>query len=198
MLQNLGLMTQALGLGGFSNYAAHPYIWFKTLGFRMNESTVSHNYGLGPLGKHLLRLLGKDVLIPTPVGLEKDGKVLLKPFCPPYYKTMEDAVMAFVDYKYGAGTGTLCKGAAATAWRDGEAVQDGIPRCSDEAIAATVAYSEYIYDRYGRFPAHLGPFRSVLGYQAHHLDIDFYDRFYQDDALTDTQRNHPDHQAPVG
>jgi hypothetical protein len=71
-------------------------------------------------------------------------------------------------------------------------VQAGIPRCSDEAIAATVAYCEYIYDRYGRFTAHLGPLRPVLGYQAHHLDIDFYNHFYQAGALTDAQREHVD------
>jgi hypothetical protein len=137
------------------------------------------------------------VLIPTPVGLERDGKVLLKPFCPPYYRSMEEAVMAFVDYKFATGVGTMRDGGAATAWRDGKAVQTGIPRPSDEAVAATVAYCEYIFDRYGRFPAHLGPFRTVLGYQAHHLDIDFYNRFYQDDALTDAHREHPDHQAAV-
>jgi hypothetical protein len=37
MLQNLGLMTQALGLGGFPHFAAHPFIWFQALGFRMQE-----------------------------------------------------------------------------------------------------------------------------------------------------------------
>src|SRR6185436_5841304 len=29
MLQNLGLMTQALGLGGFPYFAAHPFIWMQ-------------------------------------------------------------------------------------------------------------------------------------------------------------------------
>ena len=35
ILQNLALMTQALGLGGFPHFAAHPFSWFETLGFRM-------------------------------------------------------------------------------------------------------------------------------------------------------------------
>jgi hypothetical protein len=46
---------------------------------------------------------------------------------------------------------------------------------SDEAIAATIAYCKYIHDRYGRFPINGGPFRTLLAYQAHRLDSDFYD-----------------------
>jgi hypothetical protein len=188
MLQNLGLMAQALGLGGFPHFAAHPFIWFQTLGFRIQEPPFSRTIGAGPVTTTLLRALRKDVRVPTAVGLERDGQVLIKPFCPPYYRTMEEAVLAFVDYKYAQGTGTLRDGGAATAWRDGGAVQAGIPRYPEEAIAATIAYCEYVYARYGRFPANSGPFRTTVAYQAHHLDPDFYDRFYRPDALTETQR----------
>ena len=118
--------------------------------------------------------------MPTAVGLERDGAVLLKPFCPPYYRDMEQAVLAYVNYKYAPGTGTLSDGGAASAWRDGAAVQAGIPRPSDQTIAATIAYCDYVYQRYGRFPASNGPFRTVLAYQAHHLDSAFYDAFYRD------------------
>ena len=38
MLQNLVLLTRALGLRGFLHFAAHPFIWFQTLGFRKQES----------------------------------------------------------------------------------------------------------------------------------------------------------------
>jgi len=60
---------------------------------------------------------------------------------------------------------------------------------SEEAVEATVAYCEYVWSTYGRFSAHLAPFRTVVGYQAHHLDVEFYDRFYRADALSPTQRN---------
>ena len=56
--------------------------------------------------------------------------------------------------------------------------------------AATIAYCEYVHARYGRFPANSGPFRTILAHQAHHLDPDFYDRFYLPEALSDTQRRH--------
>ena len=187
ILQNLGLMTQALGLGGFAHFVAHPFIWMQTLGFRMEELPFSRVIGAGPSMKLLMKVLKKDVPIPTAVGLERDGDVLIKPFCPPYYRTMEDAVLAFIDYKFAGGMGTFRDGGTATAWRDGAAVQAGIPVYSEQAIAATIAYCEYVYTRYGRFPANSGPFRTVLAYQAHHLDLDFYDAFYKPGAYTTTQ-----------
>lgn len=188
MLQSLGLMAQALGLGGFPHFAAHPYIWFQTLGFRMQQPRFSRISGTGPVLTPLLRALKKDVRVPTAVGLERDGQVLIKPYCPPYYRTMEEAVLAFVDYKYAQGRGTFRDGGAATGWQDGAAVQAGIPRYSDRTIAATIAYCTYVYDRYGRFPANSGPFRTVLAYQAHHLDPDFYGRFYRSEAVSAPHR----------
>jgi hypothetical protein len=190
MLQNLGLMTQALGLGGFPHFAAHPFIWFQALGFRMQEIPFSHTIGAGRLTKRVMRALGKDLPVPTAVGLERNGDVLIKPFSPPYFRNMEEAVLAFVDYKYKQGKGTFRDGGAATGWREGARVQHGIPRYSDEAIAATIAYCEYVYERYGRFPSNSGPFRTVLAHQAHHLDPDFYDRFYRRQTLSETQGSH--------
>jgi hypothetical protein len=64
-------------------------------------------------------------------------------------------------------------------------VQARIPPYSDEAIAATIAHCEYLYQRYGRFPPASGPFRTVLAYQAHRLDADFYKRFYRPGTLAD-------------
>src|SRR5205085_1379781 len=106
------------------------------------------------------------------------------------YRNMEEAVRAFVDYKYAQGTGTFRDGGANTGWLDGAAIQSDIPRYSDRAIEATIAYCEYIFGRYGRFPALGGPFRTVLAYQAHHLDMEFYDKFYKPGALSETQRTH--------
>ncbi|MFN8512015.1 MAG: hypothetical protein U0841_05395 [Chloroflexia bacterium] len=188
MLQNLGLMTQALGLGGFPFFAAHPYIWPQALGFRMEQPSFSATIGAGPVLKGLLRALRRDIPVPTAVGLERNGEVLLRPFCPPYSRTMEEAVVSFVETKYRENAGIFRDGGAATAWRDGAAVQAGIPRYSDRTIAAVIAYCTYIHRHYGRFPAAGGPFRTVLAYQAHHLDPAFYEQFYRPEALTETQR----------
>jgi hypothetical protein len=182
ILQNLGLMTQALGLGGFPHFAAHPYIWPQALGFRMQQIAFSRTIGAGPLMKTMLRVLGKELAVPTAVGLERDGAALLKPFCPPYYRSMEEAVLAFVDYKFAPERGSLRDERGPSAWRDKASVLRGVPRPSDAAIAATIAYCDYVYGRYGRFPALSGPFRTVLAYQAHHLDEAFYAAFYRQTA----------------
>jgi hypothetical protein len=183
ILQNLALMTAALGLGGFPHLAAHPFAWFQTLGFRMTDIPFSRTVGAGLLMKGLLQVLNKDIPMPTALGLERDGKVLLKPFCPPYYRSMEEAVLAFVEYKYAQGQGTLRDGGEATSWQDGAMVQAGIPRYSDQTIAATIACCEYVYHRYGRIPSTNGPFRTLMAYQAHHLDGEFYRKFYRPEGV---------------
>jgi hypothetical protein len=174
ILQNLGLMSAALGLGGFPHFAAHP-VWFEALGFRMEQVASAKLQAVLPVPA--------GVTIPVPVGLERDGRVLLQPFCPPYYRNMEEAVLAFVDYKFGQGKGTMRDGGAATGWKDGATVQAGIPKYEDRTIDATIAYCDYVYQRYGRFPATTGPFRTLIAYQAHRVDAEFYERFYREGAL---------------
>jgi len=138
----------------------------------------------------LIRALGKEFPVPTAVGFERNGEALIKPYCPPYYRDMEEAVMAFVDYKYSRGQGTLRDGGTSTSWKDGTGVQAGIPAFSDAAIAATIAYCDYVYNRYGRFPANSGPFRTVLAHQAHRLDEDFYERFYKPEVVPFAQEGY--------
>jgi hypothetical protein len=190
MLQNLALMSQALGLGGFPNFARHEFGWFQALGFRMGEMPASRYLGVSRIVSTALRLLRRDRPVPYPLGLERNGTVLLEPYCPPYYPSMEAAVHAFVERKFGS-RGVFRGGADLSSWRDPEGATAKIPAPSEPAIEATVAYCEYVYDRYGRFPAYGAPFRTVLGYQATHVDVDFYDRFYHPEALTDAQRQHP-------
>jgi hypothetical protein len=187
MLQNLGLMAQALGLGGYPNFANHEFGWFEALGFRMERMPASRYLGVGGLTALGMKLLKRDVVIPYPVGLECDGEVLLKPFCPPYYGTMSEAVQAVVDLKFGAG-GVFRSDGQGSAWSNHAATSAAIPRVSDAAIAATTAYCEYVWERYGRFPVYLPPYKTVLGFQACHLDAEFYDRFYRPEALAETQR----------
>ena len=183
MVQSLGLMAGAIGVGGFPHFVGYPGAWPAALGFRMLDIPFSRTIGAPASG-------GPELSVPTAIGLEQGGETLIKPFCPPYYRDMETAVRAFIDYKYAQGRGTFRDGGAATAWKDGRSVQAGIPAYSDHAIAATIAYCTYIYERYGRFPASSGPFTNLVAFQAHHVDPDFYARHYRADALTATLRAH--------
>jgi hypothetical protein len=128
MLQNLALMGEALGLGGFSYWAAHPSAWFEALGFRMRDIPFSRTIGAGSLRKTLIRVLGKELTVPTAVGFERNGEALIKPYCPPYYRDMEEAVLAFVDYKYSQGRGTLRDGGASTTGRMEQVCRPVFPR----------------------------------------------------------------------
>jgi hypothetical protein len=189
VMQNLGLMTQALGLGGFPHWAAHPWGWLEALGFRMQPMAGTAYLGAGRLLGALARLLGKDAEVRLGLGLEVDGAPVLVPFCPPFQPSMAAAVRAVVELKYGAA-GVFGGGAAQGAWREPGRIAEAAERPSDGAIDATIAFCEYVYRRYGRFPAYQPPFRTVVGFQASHVDTEFYDRFYKSEALSQTQRRH--------
>lgn len=190
MLQNVALAGEGMGLGGFTHFAAHPWGWFQALGFRMHELPTSQALAAGPFTAAALKLLGRDLPVPMPVGLERGGQVLLRPFAPPYYPTMAAAVRGLLDLKYSPTAGAFRDRAEAAPWRDVGAVQAGIPEYSERTVAAVTAYCEYVHGRYGRFPAYYAPFRTVVAHQAHHLDPEFYDRFYKPGMLTETYRRH--------
>ncbi|MCI0537470.1 MAG: hypothetical protein L0Z50_19820 [Verrucomicrobiales bacterium] len=186
MLQNLGLAAQALGLGGFPNFANHEFGWFQALGFRMGSMPASRYLGMNAFARTAARLLRRNPVVPFPIGLEHKGEVLLKPFCPPYFHSMRAAVEAVLQLKFGPRG--VFRGQSGSAWLETQNVTKRIPELSDRAVEATVAYCEYLWQRYGRFPVHLAPFRTVVGFQAVHLDAEFYNRFYQPGALSETQR----------
>jgi hypothetical protein len=144
---------------------------------------------MGALMRTLARVMGGEPEVALAQGLEHEGKPLLTPFCPPYYPNMEAAVRAVVELKFGP-EGVFRGGARHGAWRDCSGVCDASKAPSHKAIDATIAYCSYVYERYGRFPAYSPPFRTVLGFQANHVDPDFYDRFYKPEALSETQRRH--------
>lgn len=43
---------------------------------------------------------------------------------------------------------------------------------------------------YGQFPANLGPIRSLMAFQVHHIDHAFYDRFYRPGACEEAHVEH--------
>ena len=188
MLQNLGLMTQAIGLGGFPNFANHEFGWFQALGFQMAEMPANRYVGAGPLVSFAMNLLGRNPDIPYPIGLERNGEVLLKPFCPPHFPTMADAVRAVAEIKFGT-RGIFRDASGTSSWQKHSEIIQQIPATSEAAIAATTAYCEYLWQRYGRFPVYMPPYRTVLGFQACHLDAEFYNRFYKREALAESQKD---------
>jgi len=179
MHQNLALMTEALGLGGFPNFANHEFGWFHALGFKMRSMDAGEYFGAGRIIRTAMRLLGKNSAVPFPVGLEREGKVLLRSYAPPYFSTMEAAVRSVVDHKFGAGG--IFRQDNPHSWK--EAFGRSLTPVSEKAVEATIAYCEYVWKRYHRFPALIPAFHTVVGFQVARLDPDFYQQFYQPGVL---------------
>ncbi len=189
MLQNLALMAEAMGLGGFPSFAEHEYGWFEALGFRMGSMPAIRYLGGGRLQSLLARLAGKDAPVRYPIGLERHGETLLGTMSPPYYSSMAEAVRYVADQKTGPA-GFFRGRAGETAWKEGAKVASSVPPVSELAVEAATAYFEYLWRRYGRVPVNMAPFRTALRFQASHLDEEFYGRFYRDGALGETHLEH--------
>ncbi len=189
MLQNLGLMAQAMGIGGFPNFAGHEFGWFEALGFEMEEMSGLRYLGAGKILRWLASLLGKDRPIRFPVGLRHNGETLLQAYSPPWFPSMEEAVLAVVQRKFGRD-GVFGERVSASAWIDPETVGKAANRPNQANIDAVVAYCRYIHQTYGRFPAYAAPFRTSVAFQAGHLDLEFYNRYYRPEVLSETHRQH--------
>ena len=64
----------------------------------------------------------------------------------------------------------------------------GSIRCSRRCTGG--APDTYIYETFGRFPATVDTMHLMWFMQVHHLDLDFYDRFFKAGAYGQTHRAH--------
>lgn len=185
IVQNLMIATQALGLGG------HPFSGGKGRVTMGGEPLWHAAGGTGPAGG--LGFQFHTVPDGAPVGAGQRIPVglpgVFEGAVPPFQPDMDAAVDHVVALRWGAdGIFTPTSGRR-TPWREGEVVGK-VPGPSDAAVAATKTLCRYIWDTYGRFPATIDPFLMTIWYQAHHLDIGFYDHFYPREAVPDHIRNH--------
>jgi hypothetical protein len=184
-LQNLMLVGQALGLGGWIHGSVFPPYLYQTdpaknwygLGFRMLEP------------KRLDPMPPVPASQPNPVGI--DG--ILEGLCPPYVASMAEAVDKVIEAKYGARGCYGDMSVFALPYRDPKDaaayVREGT-RYSPDAIAYTKEICDYIYDTYGRFPAHTDAFYTPgMWLQFSHLELEYYDRFFEPRQYT-RQRAH--------
>ena len=172
--QNMFLMEQAIGLGGGIHSVGsgrHLLGWepeiFKGLGFHFAQSL---NAGIRS----------------NPVGVHS---VWGGP-CPPFTKSMEEAVLALMSAKFGEGGPYSPSGAKP--WMDSPN-NEPIRRHSQKAVDATIAFCNYMMSTYGRFPVHADAFKTIIAFQAHHVDPAFYDRFYPQPSLPKAHRDHAAH-----
>ena len=181
LLQNLILMLQAMGLGGWIHSAVATPTLLPALGF---------TYMTPPAG--LLDFLRWGTVLTKvrtqPIGLPPHIKCM----CPPYYPSMADAVQAVIDSKYQAG-GTYSDDAyfrRIFKGDRGEQYLHEVPHYSDDVIACAKDICTYLYERHGRFPVHCDAiYAPGVWLQAHHLDLKYYDTLFNG-GYTETQREH--------
>ena len=170
-LQNIQLMAEAMGLGSIIMTGYIGIIALQSLGFR---------YSLAKEGSGAM--LGLN-----PVGL--DG--IFESYQPPYYKTMNDAVDAFIEKKFGSnGMYTPNYKGLVPFSKNWKKVQPGYPVPSKKVIQITKDYCNYVFDTYGRFPATFDTIVMPEWLQVHHLEQEFYNEYGLDKLLNDTHKKH--------
>jgi hypothetical protein len=173
------LMLQAMGLGGwmfdgidrFSMLGASGNPEVPGLAFRYDEDGFS---------------------TPNPTGREG----VFEAYCPPHYPDMAAAVEAFAQRKFGPG-GPFNSDTPG-AWTDSPGFRGSAQVHDDEFKACVALQAQYILDTFGKFPGTV-PTVFIMNYvQAHHLDLDFYDRFFKPGSYLRTHAEHMErwHGAP--
>ncbi|MPZ99150.1 MAG: hypothetical protein GEU80_07400 [Dehalococcoidia bacterium] len=190
LVQNLLLTIQAMGLGGWVHAAFHaPLLLGDPEYERYGPGLQFRFHHPNKFWRRLLRpITPLPAWRPNPVGL--DG--LLEGCCPPYMEDMDAAVDAVLADKYGEDGVYRDSALFARLYKDdyGERFLEEVPRDVDEVIACTRAVCNYIYDTYGRFPAHVDAMHVPgIWVQAHHLDLAYYDQLFRN-GYTQTQADH--------
>lgn len=187
LLQNLMLVGEAMGLGVWG----HGSIWPTRVFERAPEKEW---YGLGFRYVHP-KSDAPWAPVPAsqknPVGI--DG--VLEGLCPPYVSSMDEAVDKVIEEKYGPQgifTDPSLISRAYVEPKDAETYLKLQNRHPPEAIEYAKEICNYIYNTYGRFPAHIDAFYTP-GYwlQCHHLETEYYERFF-DPNLWRNQADHAD------
>ncbi|MCU0580561.1 MAG: hypothetical protein MUF69_13625, partial [Desulfobacterota bacterium] len=166
------LMLQAMGLGGWMFNGVDA---FAMLGASGNPEVP----GLG------FRYDTDDRWpYANPTGLAE----VMEGYCPPHYRNMRAAVDALCDRKFGPG-GPFHPDTPGP-WKSSRRVRSAA-QVHDQRFRECVALqAQYVYDVFGKFPGTVPSMFLIMYLQAHHLDLDFYDKFYQPGSYLKTHGSH--------
>ncbi len=166
------LMLQAMGLGGWMFNGLDA---FSVLG-ASGDSSVP---GLG-----FRYDTNENWPYPNPTGLQG----IMEGFCPPYYPDMRAAVEAIQKRKFGPG-GPFHPETPGP-WKDSVKVRSAAQVHSEEFRECVGLQAQYILDTFGKFPGTVPSIFLITYLQAHHLDLEFYDKFYKPGAYLKTHAKH--------
>ncbi|MGB6064888.1 MAG: hypothetical protein WBG50_08765 [Desulfomonilaceae bacterium] len=166
------LILQAMGLGGWMFNGIDP---FSVLGASRDRSVP----GLG-----FRYDWNERWPYPNPTGLEG----VMEGFCPPHYANMRAAVEAVCERKFGQDGPfhPLTPGP----WQNSAKVRSSAQIHSEEFRECVALQAQYIMDTFGKFPGTVPSILVITCLQAHHLDLEFYDKFYEPGAYLRTHAAH--------
>lgn len=75
-------------------------------------------------------------------------------------------------------------------WNDSRAVRGAARVHSEEFRACVALQAQYVLDTFGKFPGTVPSLIAIMHLQAHHLDLEFYDRFFKPGAYLNTHADH--------
>jgi hypothetical protein len=166
------LMLQAMGLGGWMFNGIDP---FAMLGASGDPDVV----GLG------FRYDEDDRWpYPNPTGL----KSVMEGYCPPHYSNMREAVEAICHRKFDHG-GPFNPETPGP-WKESSKVRSSAQVHDDQFRECVALQAQYLFDTFGKFPATVPSMFLIMYLQAHHLDLDFYDKFYKPGSYLKTHAEH--------
>ncbi|NLD38969.1 MAG: hypothetical protein GX654_19085 [Desulfatiglans sp.] len=166
------LMLQAMGLGGWMFNGVDPFAVLGASG-DPNVPGLGFRYDVDARWPY-----------PNPTGLEG----VMEGFCPPHYKDMRAAVDALCERKFGPG-GPFNRETPGP-WKDSPRVRSAA-QTHDERFRECVALqAQYIYETFGKFPGTIPSMFLIMHLQAHHIDLEFYDKFYEPGAYLESHKKH--------
>ena len=172
MGQLMTLAMQATGLGGwvFGGFSSLVVLGgtpaAKGLGFRFRTAPAEP--------------------FPFPVGREG----LFEAFCPPFHDDMDAAVDAALAGATMSMDAWEARGMLKPHLADNRSFDEATVQASPEGVACVKDVCRYVHDVFGKFPATVDPIQMSVMIQAHHLDLDFYDRHMKPGAYLDSHRTH--------
>ncbi|MEK1888969.1 MAG: hypothetical protein AAAB35_15660 [Phyllobacterium sp.] len=199
ILQNLFLIADAMGLGAWIHASISPPVLvgdpkFTTdYGPMLGFDVVTPKWRIMDLLRWHVPLPRYSNLRSNPIGLTYKGEHLIKGMSPPYYDSMAEAVQTVVRDKFADKGGFYTdKALFAQIYKGdyGERYLSEAAVYSSDVIACVEDICTYIYETHGRFPAHCDAIHVPgVWLQVHHVDIDYYERFFRN-GLTEAHYNH--------
>ena len=173
------LMLQAMGLGGWMFNGINPH---SVLGASGDPDVpgLGFRYDTDPRWP-----------LPNPTGLPG----VFEGFCPPHYPDMAAAVEALVERKFGPG-GPFHPDTPGP-WNESQKVRGAAQVHDDEFKECVTLQAQYTLDRFGKFPGTVPSILVFIYLQAHHLDLEFYDRHFKPGAYLGTHARHLEQWHPA-